>query len=222
MQKKRTILSVLRGTILFTLMAFVLIVIPSADSRVHASLFMPMPITGAFRHYPDPKNQDALPDSVKVIGNGETVLLRSAVTLGYQIYECQTSKTAPGSFAWNLQAPFALLEADDNTNVVHSTGPSWLYTLDGSQIKAKVGEYNNTDRTVIPASVTLDASSIPWIRLDVTNHLGSDGLFSRVDHVQRLYTEGGKAPTEECNLKNKELHAIREVPYTAEYVFWGS
>jgi hypothetical protein len=100
-------------------------------------------------HYPDPTNQDALPESVKVTDAGEQVLLRAAVTEGYQIYECKASTSAPGGFAWQFQAPFAFLKADDGANVLHSTGPVWLYTQDGSEIMAKIGQFTNPDGSVV-------------------------------------------------------------------------
>lgn len=172
-------------------------------------------------NYPDPTNQSALPASVKVTGQGETVLLRASVVQGYQMYECQASTTDASGFAWKLQAPFAVLKADQGTNVLHATGPSWLYTLDGSEIQAAVGKFTTAKGNVVPASTTPDATAIPWLRLDVTTHQGNNGLMSSVDHVQRLYTHGGKAPGSGCNQEAANQHVIQPVSYTAEYVFWG-
>jgi hypothetical protein len=172
-------------------------------------------------NYPDPTNQNALPASVKVTGQGETVLLRAAVVQGYQMYECQASTTDASGFAWKLQAPFAVLKADQGTNVLHATGPSWLYTLDGSEIQAAVGKFTTAKGDVVPANATPDATAIPWLRLDVTTHQGNKGLMSNVDHVQRLYTQGGKAPSSGCNQDVANQHVILPVSYTAEYVFWG-
>jgi hypothetical protein len=182
--------------------------------------------TSANRSHPssqdsDPANQDALPDSVKVTGQGEKVLLDVHTTEGYQIYECQASTTDPSGFAWTFQAPFAILSADDGTNVIHSTGPLWLYTQDGSKVEGKVGQFTAPDGKVVPASATPNADAIPWLRLDVTNHLGNTGLFSQVDQIQRLHTEGGKAPNRVCNSETANKHVIVSVPYQAEYVFWG-
>jgi hypothetical protein len=182
--------------------------------------------TGAFNNqpqgnYPDPTNQKALPKSVQVTEKGATVLLRASVTEGYQIYECQASTTAASGFAWTLQAPFAFLKADAGTNVIHSTGPAWLYTLDGSEIQAKLGTFTQANGSVVPASATPDASAVPWLRLDVTQHQGKTGLFSNVDQVQRLYTHNGKAPSTSCNQDAANHHTILPVSYTAEYVFWG-
>jgi hypothetical protein len=171
--------------------------------------------------YPDPSNQANLPDSVKVTSQDETVLLRASVEEGSQIYECQASTTDPSGYAWKLQAPFALLKADNKTNVIHSTDPTWLYTEDGSEVEAQVGQYTKPDGTVVAASATPDANSIPWLRLTVTVHRGTVGLFSRVDQIQRLYTAGGKAPKDGCNRDAANDHLIQSIAYTAEYVFWG-
>lgn len=171
--------------------------------------------------YPDPTNQSSLPASVKVTDKGETVLLRTSVTEGYQIYECQASSTAASGFAWTLQAPFAFLKADAGTNVIHSTGPAWLYTQDGSEIIAALGKFTNTKGSVVPASATPDAKSVAWLRLDVTQHQGKAGLFSNVEQVQRLFTHGGIAPSSACNQDVASHHVIQPVSYMAEYVFWG-
>jgi len=171
--------------------------------------------------YPDPTNQNALPEKVRVTGDGETVLLRAWVTQGYQIYECQASSTAASGFAWKLQAPFAFLKSDQGTNLIHATGPSWLYTHDGSEITAALGKFTTANGSVVPANATPDAKSVPWLRLDVNAHLGTPGLLSHVNEVQRLYTHNGIAPSSGCNQDAAAQHVIDPVSYTAEYVFWG-
>jgi hypothetical protein len=173
------------------------------------------------KDYPDPTNQDKLPESVKVKGEGLTVLLSAPVVQGSQIYECQASTTDASGFAWKVQAPFAFLKASDGRNVIHSTGPAWLYTLDGSIVLAAVGKFTDSTGATVPASATPDKKSIPWLRLDVTEHKGSTGLFSNVEQVQRLYTKGGIAPSSGCNQDAANHHVIQSVNYTAEYVFWG-
>jgi Protein of unknown function (DUF3455) len=224
MQKKRAFLSIFSCALLLAIVLACLVGILSKSPTASAGALVPQKqstLKNQYLHYPDPTNQDALPASVKVTGKDEKVLLRASVTKGYQIYECKASTTTPGTFAWQFQAPFAFLKADNGTNVIHSTGPTWLYTQDGSEIMAKVGQFTNPDGSVVPASATPNASAIPWLRLDVTVHLGSNGLFSNVDQVQRLYTRGGIAPKSGCNLNAANNHVIHSVPYTAEYVFWG-
>src|SRR6516162_4062643 len=109
MYKKRVFL-IIGSALVFAVVAVAIIGILSNNSMAHAN----EPTSQAHElTYPDPTNQSALPDSVKVTGSGETVLLRAAVTEGHQIYECQASTTDPSGFAWKLQAPFAFLKADD-------------------------------------------------------------------------------------------------------------
>src|SRR5262249_36201698 len=151
----------------------------------------------------------------------ETVLLRGSVTEGYQIYECQASMTDKSGYAWKLQAPFAALKTDEGTNIIHSTGPTWLYTLDSSEVRAALGKFTNSSGNVVPASATPDPKAVAWLRLDVTEHHGSHGLMSGVDQIQRLYTRNGVAPTTGCNKDAASHHTLLPVSYTAEYVFWG-
>ncbi|HEY4385829.1 MAG TPA: DUF3455 domain-containing protein, partial [Ktedonobacteraceae bacterium] len=177
--------------------------------------------TSSQASYPDPNNQNALPASVKVTGSGKTVLLRASVVQGYQVYECQANPTKKNSFAWALQSPLAILKTDQGTNVIHSAGPSWLYTQDGSMIVGAIGNFTSSNGKVAPASATPNASAIPWLRLDVKDHLGKTGLFSNVNEVQRLYTKGGVAPSNGCNQNAAHQRVLKQVSYTAEYVFWG-
>lgn len=221
MQNKLSFPAIRRRSLLLAFMAVTLIGILSGTSITNASELVSSSRSHSNSHRSDPADQSALPDSVKVTGQGEKVLLDAYVTKGYQIYECQTSTTDPSGFAWTFQAPFAILEANDGTDVVHSTGPTWLYTQDGSKIEGKVGQFTTPDGKVVPASATPNADAIPWLRLNVTNHLGNTGLFSQVDQVQRLHTVGGKAPKKVCNSKSAEEHVLISVPYQAEYVFWG-
>jgi hypothetical protein len=227
-RNKRVFPLILIGAMLLAVITTSLIgiLILSKESTVHTS--NPLANTGSLLNnqdqnfrYPDPSDQSNLPDSVKATGQDETVLLRVSVREGDQIYECQASTTDPSGYAWNLQAPFALLNADNGTNVIHSTDPTWLYTQDGSEVKGKIGQYASPDGTVVASTATPDANSIPWLRLDVTEHRGKSGLFSKVDQIQRLYTGGGKAPKDGCNRDTANEHVIRSIKYTAEYVFWG-
>ena len=214
-KNKHVFLIVLSGVILLAVITAVLVGILSqisTNSQIHQDQNF---------HYPDPSDQRALPDSVKVTDNHELVLLRVSVKEGNQIYECQASPTDPSGYAWKLQAPFALLKADNGTNVIHSTDPTWLYTEDGSEVEGQIGQFTRPDGTVVPATATQDANSIPWLRLDVTEHRGTNGLFSRVDQIQRLYTTGGKAPKDGCNRDTANGHLVQSIAYTAEYVFWG-
>lgn len=229
MNRKRVFFLLLAGTFLLAIVATTLVVVlrynaaspvskPAVVQNTHLDMQQyPMKMF----NYPDPTNQDGLPESVKVTGDNETVLLSTSVTEGRQIYECQASTTDASGFAWKLLAPFAMLKADDGDNVIHSTDPTWLHTEDGSEIKAAVAQFVKPDGTSVPASVAYDANAIPWLRLAVTEHRGADGLFSKVDFVQRIYTAGGKPILAGCNQDVANRHVIQSVGYQAEYVFWG-
>jgi len=170
----------------------------------------------------NPEKQVGVPDIVKVTGN-KKVVYAAPVTDGIQIWECvAVAKTVnPSGFDWKNQAPFAFLKGDDGTNVIHSTDPTWLYTLDGSEVKAKVSKSTGKDGKQVDAKVIVDANSIPWLRLDVTQHVGPDGLFTPVTEIQRTNTVGGKKPTDKCDAHVAMMHPIKRVPYKADYVFWA-
>jgi uncharacterized protein DUF3455 len=223
MKKKHVVLSLFSAALLLAVIAACLVGIVGKSPTASASQLTPnkQSVLKEEVHYPDPTDQSKLPPSVKVTTPGETVLLRAVVTEGSQIYQCKASTTVASGFAWQFQAPFAFLKADDGSKVIHSTGPTWLYTQDGSAIIAKVGQFTNPDGSVVAASATPNPKAIPWLRLDVTTHLGSTGLFSTVDQVQRLYTTDGIAPSSGCDQNAAQNHVIRQVHYTAEYVFWG-
>jgi len=84
---------------------------------------------------------------------------------------------------WTLKAPDAqLFDIKDQLVGKHLAGPSWQ-SNDGSRVVGKVA--------VTVASP--DAESIPWLLVKVTSHTGN-GVLARATTIQRLNTEGGKAP----------------------------
>jgi Protein of unknown function (DUF3455) len=132
-------------------------------------------------------------------------LLLQAHARGDQIYSC---KSGGGQFMWTLKAPDAqLFDIKDQLVGKHLAGPSWQ-SNDGSRVVGKVA--------VTVASP--DAESIPWLLVKVTSHTGN-GVLARATTIQRLNTEGGKAPGSGCD----EDHVNQEirVPYSADYFFYG-
>lgn len=132
-------------------------------------------------------------------------LLLQAHAKGDQIYTCIEDVT---QYTWALKAPDAkLFDKDGKPFGKHFAGPSW--------------EANNGSRVTgsavanVPSS---DASSIPWLLVQVVGHEGT-GVLSRVAFIQRLNTKGGKAPSSGCD----EAHAGQElrVPYSADYMFYA-
>lgn len=129
--------------------------------------------------------------------------------VGMQIYACKAVNDDPGRFDWAFIAPEAVL-LDNRGNKVgkHYAGPTWEAN-DGSKV---VGEVLAKDNGPDPAA-------IPWLLLRAKANAGS-GIFSQITSVQRLNTEGGKAPADACT-QAKAGTEVR-IPYTADYYFYAA
>jgi len=132
-------------------------------------------------------------------------LLLQLLGEGDQVYTC---KMDGAQFTWVLKAPDAqLFDKDGNPFGKHFAGPSWEAN-DGSRVIGKA-----IARAPLP-----DPDSIPWLLINIAGHDGN-GLLSRVTTVQRLNTQGGKAPASGCDV----AHAGQEVRtrYSADYLFYA-
>jgi Protein of unknown function (DUF3455) len=132
-------------------------------------------------------------------------LLLQVHAKGDQIYSCNADGA---NFTWALKAPDAELYAKDGKSFgKHFVGPSWKAN-DGSQVTGKAAAN-------VPSP---DPNSIPWLLVTVVSRSG-EGVLARVTSIQRLNTEGGKAPATGCDA----AHAGAElrVPYSADYVFFA-
>jgi len=124
---------------------------------------------------------------------------------GAQIYVCEQSSDV---YAWRLKGPEAiLLNASGSEAGRHFSGPSWQ-AKDGSIV---VGE-------PIIASGSPTEGSVPWVILRAKSHAHS-GIFSSVDYVVRVHTQGGLAPADGCDRSHRSDE--RSVGYTATYVFFS-
>ena len=123
---------------------------------------------------------------------------------GVQIYVCEQ---AAGAFAWRLKGPEATLTDAAGSEVGrHFAGPSWQ-AKDGSTVS---GEAVVTSQS--PAE-----GSIPWLVLRAKSHTGS-GVFSSVDYIVRMHTEGGAAPMAGCDQAHTGIES--RVGYEAVYVLF--
>ncbi|WP_030750009.1 DUF3455 domain-containing protein [Streptomyces sp. NRRL F-5135] len=117
---------------------------------------------------------------------------------GVQVYTC-----AGGG--WTLLEPAATLwrEGDRTKTPValHSRGPVWVSTTDGSAVTATA--VANSPRE----------GAVPELLLKAADHRGT-GVFSKVSYIQRLETRGGVAPAGTCADGTQTA-----VPYSATYVF---
>ncbi|WP_394614817.1 DUF3455 domain-containing protein [Lentzea sp. JNUCC 0626] len=116
---------------------------------------------------------------------------------GVQTYTC-------ASGAWKSLEPAATL-ADRLGRAVglHSRGPIWVSTVDGSAVEAAPVD---GARNEVPGAV-------PELLLKAKSTRGS-GVFAGVSYVQRLNTKGGLAPTGSCT-----EGAQTSVRYEALYTF---
>ena len=131
-----------------------------------------------------------------------------AVATGVQIYECSAGKDQPDRFEWVFKAPEAEL-ADRSGRKIgkHYAGPTWEST-DGSTVVGEVKARENAP----------DPNAIPWLLLSAKSNSGN-GVFSRIQSIQRLQTVGGKAPSTPCS--QAEAHQIARMPYKANYDFYA-
>jgi hypothetical protein len=147
----------------------------------------------------------SVPSEIAVEEGYKPFLVGHAV--GVQIYTC---KTVAGGFAWSSATPRADLYDDRGTVIVkHFGGPSWQ-AKDGSTV---VG--SRVD------SVTVDPTAIAWLLLErASSSAGPDGdRLTGTKFIQRIATTGGLPPApDQCTAAT--AGTAREIPYTADYVFW--
>lgn len=136
----------------------------------------------------------------------DQTLAFAADAQGVQRYQCAPSNTGP---AWTLIAPDADLfttTAPVQEVIHHFAGPTWLYKDSSSVVGART------------AGVTVDATAIPWLLLNVTSHGGAPGKLSDIKSIQRLKTTGGNAPATGCDAEHFGVET--DVLYTARYFFY--
>jgi len=125
---------------------------------------------------------------------------------GEQIYTCKADGT---QFAWTLKGVVAqLTDKDGKAFGKHYSGPTWEAN-DGSRVTGKaVSNYPSPDK-----------DAIPWLLVSVASHGGGEGVLTKVTSIQRLNTQGGKAPVGGCGKASVDREV--RVPYTADYVFFA-
>jgi Protein of unknown function (DUF3455) len=152
----------------------------------------------------DPPAPPAVPPPLRV-PSGARLIARFHAT-GAQVYACAAS--AAGPFAWTLKRPDAkLFDAAGAAAGTHGAGPSWTAN-DGSAV---IGEKVAQAEAPAPASV-------PWLLLRATSTSGH-GQFSQVTYVQRVDTQGGKAPATGCEAAKAGTET--RANYSADYYFFA-
>jgi Protein of unknown function (DUF3455) len=137
------------------------------------------------------------------------VLVLKARGEGVQIYQCKGTADAAGAFQWVFEAPEADLVDDQGQKIgKHYAGPTWE-AHDGSKVVGQLQQH--ADAT--------NPSAIPWLLLKAKSNEGT-GIFKDVNYIQRLDTEGGKAPATGCERQNAGEEA--RARYAANYYFYRS
>jgi hypothetical protein len=149
----------------------------------------------------------ATPDAIKAPEGSSVVAKVNAK--GVQIYACAPKKDEPKKFEWTLKGPEAQLsDADGKPFGKHYAGPTWE-AADGSKVvgamKAKVDAPS--------------ATAVPWLLLEAKSTEGK-GVLSTVAFVQRVDTEGGKAPEKGCDKAHDKAEV--KVDYSANYYFYAA
>jgi len=164
-----------------------------------------------------PSSWMVVPDSSLVPDGGMPPLLIHSAANGTQNYICESQLSDAGdggpTYSWVFVGPQANLN-DCNAQVfghhfaseAGATAPEWQ-TLDQSYVIAAK-----------QAALTPDASAVPWLLLKETSN-GGTGEIAKTLYIQRLNTTGGIAPTTTCDSQN--VDAASNVPYTADYYFYG-
>jgi Protein of unknown function (DUF3455) len=126
-------------------------------------------------------------------------LMSTMEARGVQVYQCTAG-------AWKLLEPGATLTEDGKTVALHSRGPVWVSTVDGSAVNA----------SAVPGATAARPNAVPEVLLKATATRGN-GVFGKVTYVQRLKTEGGLAPSGACTGDSQTA-----APYTAVYAFYAA
>lgn len=126
--------------------------------------------------------------------------------LAYRVYASGVQVYWWNGTSWGFVGPIATLYANSGMTGkvgLHYGGPTWK-SNSGSLVIGKS-----------PVRCTPDPDSIQWLRLEADETDGS-GIFNGVTYIQRLNTNGGKAPVEPGSYDGETV----EVPYTTEYYFY--
>lgn len=151
-----------------------------------------------------------LPASVALPANEPAGNTRVATyyAKGVQKYRAQVKATDPSTFEWVFVGPDAKLYDASNAKVgTHGSGPHWTLTPADSIF----AQHFAPART----APSPDPNSIDWLLLMTKVGTTPTGVFADVDYIQRIATEGGKAPAT-APMSVKETV---DVPYTAIYRF---
>lgn len=127
---------------------------------------------------------------------------------GVQKYKAVQTGIDPATFAWVFVAPQAdLYDITNKKRGTHGAGPHWQLSAADS-IFAQA--YSPPKTAASP-----DAGSVDWLLLMPKTGKTPTGIFADVSYIQRIATNGGKAPLTPPVSSGQTV----DVPYTAIYRF---
>ena len=149
--------------------------------------------------------QSNVPDTIRVPA-GHKVLFK-ANAKDVQIYSCQPVGAGSQKFVWKHIAPDAVLYDEKGRRIGrHYAGPTWE-GVDGSKV---VGQLKA--RVDAPGG-----DSVAWLLVAAKTTSGQGG-FGKVSYLNRIDTNGGKAPETGCDVKH--AGKIARSAYASTYVFY--
>ena len=188
----------------------------------HYLTTLALTLTFALPHaaYAQTVTPPVVPDGLKVDAGHEAFLVGHGV--GTQNYICQPAKSL-GRVAWTLFTPQATLFNDQHEQLItHFFSPN----PDEDGIVVRVTWEDSADSSIVwakaVASASVTATAVPWLKLQaVGSRVGPTGgkTLSRTTFIQRVNTEGGLAPTTDCDTPT-DIGRKAFVPYTADYFFY--
>jgi hypothetical protein len=163
--------------------------------------------------YISESEQLAIPAAIDLPANlpGGNTRVVTFYAVGVQKYKAQAvAGSNPVTYQWIFVAPQADLYDATNAKVgTHSAGPTWQ--LFPATTDSLYGQAFNPAKS----AASPDASGIDWLLLMPKTGKTPTGIFANVSYIQRIATNGGKAP---ATLPVNADQTV-DVPYTAIYRF---
>ena len=161
----------------------------------------------------------AVPPGLEVTDGSQPFLVGHGV--GTQNYVCAPTDKL-GRVDWSLFTAEATLFSDDNFQLItHFSSPN---PDEGGFVRVSWQDSRDTSavwgRGV--AMATVDPEAIPWVKLQrAGSRVGPTGgnTLSVVTFLQRVHTEGGKAPSTGCDAL-PDVGKKAFIPYSADYIFY--
>ena len=140
------------------------------------------------------------------LGSCQHLQVEAGHKLAFRVYAEGVQIYRWDGTTWIFEGPEALLFADAGGHSevgIHYAGPTWE-SVSGSTV-----------RGVVLDRCASNPDAIPWLLLEAVDPEGP-GIFHKVTFIQRVNTEGGRAPTDDGTFMGE----LAYVSYSADYFFY--